>query len=62
LPSSTSKRTSIHSSLKVKTIKIVPSTALDDKLFHNLPVFGPVCTSLSVSNSEFWRSLQRAVG
>ena len=42
---------------KVKTIKIVPWTALDDKLFHYLPVFGPVCTILSVSTSKFWRSL-----
>ena len=24
---------------------------------HYLPVFGPVCTILSVSTSEFWRSL-----
>ena len=26
-------------------------------LVHYLPVFGPVCTILSVSTSEFWRSL-----
>ena len=31
----------------------LPSTAIDEKLFHYLPVFGPVCTILSVSTFEF---------
>ena len=45
---STSKRTSVHSSSKVKTIKIIPSTALDDKLVHCLPVHVRSCVYYSV--------------
>ena len=55
-------RERLHPSSKVKTTKIVPSSALGDKLFHYLPVFGPVCTILPVSTSEFWRSLLLASG